>query len=118
MGKHFSVADKSLYDTIKSLEDVPVNVDGRQFNVKEHPILLETIAKLGPAHFLVFATGADRKPGSGWKNKPQITLRSLLRATTCAVCVTIPVNIYAEDLQAFMLVFANSMVHGATFNDI
>ena len=53
----------------------------------------------------VFMTGADRKPGSGWRNKPPITFNRdnspfLLHASTRAVCVTMQVNASTEDLQA------------------
>lgn len=116
------ILDTSLESTLTSMEDEEICIDGKGQKIADHPQIIATVRKLTPVHFLQFATGATNVPACGWSPKPpQIMFDhlqgdSMLRASTCSLKLTVPVNECTKNLTSFMFAFCISLVHGATFS--
>ena len=109
------LADQSLESTLMSMRNTEVTVDGKAQTIADHPLIMETVQKLKPIHFLQFATGATSAPARGWSSRPQIgfdhqAATSMIRASTCSLKLTLAINEYMS--------FCISLIDGATFSEL
>lgn len=117
----FVITDSSYYDAMSAIQTV--TMDNVVQKLEDHLTLKQVAKRLKPHHLLIYATGANTVPCSGWNLKPKIEFKhglqsSFMSASTCSLKFVLPITESNKDLQGFMFALCVTLSHMGTFSDV